>query len=38
MEYLASLGCETGQGYFISRPLPAAELTGRLAPALAAVS
>ena len=37
MEYLAGLGCETGQGYFISRPLPAVELTARLLPVLAAV-
>ncbi len=26
MEYLATLGCDRGQGYFISRPLPAEEL------------
>jgi len=30
MAYLASLGCDRGQGYFISRPLPAEELTARL--------
>jgi diguanylate cyclase (GGDEF)-like protein len=36
MEYLARLGCETGQGYFISRPVPASELSARVAPALAA--
>jgi diguanylate cyclase (GGDEF)-like protein len=27
MDHLAKLGCEVGQGYFISRPLPAEELT-----------
>jgi EAL domain-containing protein (putative c-di-GMP-specific phosphodiesterase class I) len=30
MDYLSGLGCETGQGYFISRPAPGAELTPRL--------
>jgi diguanylate cyclase (GGDEF)-like protein len=37
MEYLARLGCDTGQGYFISPPAPPAELTPRLprAPARA---
>ncbi|MGP0101266.1 MAG: putative bifunctional diguanylate cyclase/phosphodiesterase [Solirubrobacteraceae bacterium] len=30
MEHLAGLGAQTGQGYFISRPLPAAELTAQL--------
>ncbi len=33
MEHLAGLGAQTGQGYFISRPLPAAELTEQLAVA-----
>ncbi|HTD08739.1 MAG TPA: bifunctional diguanylate cyclase/phosphodiesterase [Solirubrobacteraceae bacterium] len=32
MDHLAMLGCEVGQGYFISRPLPADELA-RLLPA-----
>jgi diguanylate cyclase (GGDEF)-like protein len=32
MDHLATLGCEMGQGYFISRPLPADELA-RLLPA-----
>jgi diguanylate cyclase len=31
MEHLTTLGCDTGQGYFISRPLPAEELTAQLA-------
>jgi len=30
MAHLAELGCNTGQGYFFSRPLPAHELTERL--------
>ncbi len=30
MEHLTALGCETGQGYFFSRPVPAAELAGQL--------
>jgi EAL domain-containing protein (putative c-di-GMP-specific phosphodiesterase class I) len=30
MTHLAELGCATGQGYFISRPLPPEELTPRL--------
>jgi diguanylate cyclase (GGDEF)-like protein len=30
MAHLAALGCATGQGYFISRPLPPQELTPRL--------
>jgi EAL domain-containing protein (putative c-di-GMP-specific phosphodiesterase class I) len=30
MEHLTTLGCETGQGYYFSRPLPPAELTERL--------
>ncbi|MEA2202282.1 MAG: hypothetical protein QOI89_2878 [Solirubrobacteraceae bacterium] len=30
MTHLAVLGCATGQGYFISRPLPPEELTPRL--------
>jgi len=33
MAHLAGLGCETGQGYFISRPLPAEELTAQLTAA-----
>ncbi len=33
MAHLAVLGCETGQGYFISRPLPAEELTPQLTTA-----
>jgi len=30
MAHLTDMGCEIGQGYFISRPLPAEELTARL--------
>ena len=30
MGHLAALGCEVGQGYFISRPLPADELSAQL--------
>lgn len=30
MDHLATLGCEVGQGYFISRPLPADELARHL--------
>jgi EAL domain-containing protein (putative c-di-GMP-specific phosphodiesterase class I) len=33
MERLIELGCDTGQGYLISRPLPAEELTARLVTA-----
>jgi diguanylate cyclase (GGDEF)-like protein len=33
IEHVAALGCQTGQGYFISRPLPAEELTPTLARA-----
>ncbi len=33
MEHLAGLGAHSGQGYFISRPLPADELTEQLAVA-----
>jgi diguanylate cyclase (GGDEF)-like protein len=33
MEHLASLGAQTGQGYAISRPLPAQELTAQLSEA-----
>jgi diguanylate cyclase (GGDEF)-like protein len=33
MEHLTALGCETAQGYFISRPLPGDELTNRLSAA-----
>ena len=29
-DQLAELGCDTAQGYFLSRPLPAADLTGWL--------
>jgi diguanylate cyclase (GGDEF)-like protein len=34
LERLTALGCDTGQGYLISRPLPAEELTARLATEL----
>ena len=27
LDHLAALGCDTGQGYVISRPLPADQLT-----------
>jgi diguanylate cyclase (GGDEF)-like protein len=30
MDHLAALGAQTGQGYFIARPLPAGELTAQL--------
>jgi diguanylate cyclase (GGDEF)-like protein len=30
MEHLTTLGCETGQGYYFSRPLPPDELTAQL--------
>jgi diguanylate cyclase (GGDEF)-like protein len=30
LEYLATLGCDRAQGYFISRPLPAEDLTPQL--------
>ncbi len=33
MEHLAALGAQTGQGYVISRPLPAEELTSKLGQA-----
>lgn len=33
MDFLAALGCGTGQGYFFSRPLTAEELTPQLAAA-----
>jgi len=33
-DLLVALGCDTGQGYLYSRPLPAGELTARLSPAL----
>jgi diguanylate cyclase (GGDEF)-like protein len=35
MRHLATLGCDVGQGYFISRPLPAAELASQLRAPLA---
>ena len=35
MDHLATLGCEVGQGYFISRPLPADELASQLRMLLA---
>lgn len=35
MQHLATLGCDVGQGYFISRPLPAAELAPQLRAPLA---
>ena len=31
LEYLLEIGCDAGQGYFFSPPLPAGELTARLA-------
>ncbi|MHB8491601.1 MAG: putative bifunctional diguanylate cyclase/phosphodiesterase [Solirubrobacteraceae bacterium] len=34
MEHLIRLGCEIGQGYLISRPLPSEDITPRLALAL----
>jgi len=34
LEHLTGLGCDTGQGYFISRPLPAAELREALSAEL----
>lgn len=36
MERLAVLGCDVGQGYFISRPQPADELTAQLGETFAA--
>jgi EAL domain-containing protein (putative c-di-GMP-specific phosphodiesterase class I) len=30
LERLATLGCDEGQGYLLSRPVPAAQLTARL--------
>jgi EAL domain-containing protein (putative c-di-GMP-specific phosphodiesterase class I) len=36
MERLAELGCDVGQGYFISRPQPADELTAQLGETFAA--
>ncbi len=30
LDHLAGLGCDTGQGYFISRPLPVEEITAWL--------
>ena len=36
MDHLAALGCEVGQGFVISRPLPADELTESAAFAVAA--
>jgi diguanylate cyclase (GGDEF)-like protein len=38
LERLAALGCDAGQGYLISRPLPAEELTAKLASASFAAS
>ncbi len=35
LERLAALGCDTGQGYFISRPQPAEDLTAQLRESLA---
>ena len=36
LERLAELGCDIGQGYFISRPQPAEELTAQLGEPLMA--
>jgi diguanylate cyclase (GGDEF)-like protein len=38
LEHLAVLGCDLAQGYFISRPLPAEELSERLRAQLAATA
>jgi diguanylate cyclase (GGDEF)-like protein len=38
MDHLATLGCDVGQGYFISRPLPAEELTTLLGVEIAVAS
>jgi diguanylate cyclase (GGDEF)-like protein len=38
MEHLAALGAQIGQGYVISRPLPAEELTAKLGEALGIVA
>jgi diguanylate cyclase (GGDEF)-like protein len=38
LDHLATLGCDTGQGYFISRPLPADQLTVMLLNDLELVS
>lgn len=38
MDHLAALGCATGQGYFMSRPLPAEELTAKLTAAALATA
>jgi EAL domain-containing protein (putative c-di-GMP-specific phosphodiesterase class I) len=35
MNHLAALGCDVGQGYFISKPVPAAELARQLRAPLA---
>jgi diguanylate cyclase (GGDEF)-like protein len=37
LEHLAVLGCDLGQGFFISRPLPAEELSERLRAQLTSV-
>jgi diguanylate cyclase (GGDEF)-like protein len=38
LERLAALGCDAGQGYLISRPLPAEELTAKLSSERTAAS